>query len=157
VKPTVYLETTVVSYLTARRTRDLIIDARQALTGRWWTTARKRFDLYVSAFVIREAGAGDVRAAKKRLDAVESIPLLALKPEAVSLAKEFIAAQAIPAKATEDAMHIAVGTVHGMEYLVTWNFAHIANATMRGKITEIANIAGFRCPVICTPEELMDR
>jgi hypothetical protein len=153
-KPTVYVETTVISYLTARPTRDLLVAARQEVTRRWWRTAADRFDLFVSPFVIKEAQAGDSQASAKRLKAIEELPYLIANPSAVALARQLIVGSAIPASAAEDAMHIAMAAAHGMDYLVTWNFAHIANATLRYRIVDITATAGFNCPVVCTPEEL---
>jgi hypothetical protein len=157
VDETVYVETTVVSYLTARPARDLIFAARQEITRRWWRTASERFDLFISPFVIREAQAGDSGAAERRLKAIEEIPFLIPNKDAVALAQRLIHRAAIPLKAAEDAMHVAMAATHGMDYLVTWNFTHIANATMRDKIAYVIESTGFHCPVVCTPEELDER
>lgn len=153
-KPKVYLETTIISYLTARPSRDLIIVAHQELTNEWWENRRKHFDLFVSQLVIQEAKAGDKNAAEKRLGIIETIPLLELNEKVVSLANVLIE-KAIPKKAVEDALHIAIAAIHGMDYLLTWNCKHIANAEKEHAILEICYKNHLNPPVICTPEELM--
>ncbi|MCH8069144.1 MAG: type II toxin-antitoxin system VapC family toxin [Candidatus Marinimicrobia bacterium] len=154
-KPNIYLETTIVSYLTARPSRDIILAAHQQLTQEWWEARRKKFNLFVSQLVIQEAGSGDEQAAQKRLKQIEDISLLEVNKEAVLLARELIKENFLPQKATEDSLHIAVATVHGMNYLLTWNCAHIANAEMRHMIEERCRIKGYEAPIICTPEELL--
>ena len=154
-KPKAYLETTVVSYLTARTSRDLIVAAHQKLTRGWWERRRNRFDLYCSQLVIREAAAGDKRAARRRLEVVEPLALLEITDQARQLARGLVTEASIPRKAAEDALHIALATVHGMDYLLTWNCRHIANAEIRKVVTEVCTAHGYEPPVICTPEELM--
>ena len=154
--PKVYLETSVISYLTSRPSRDLIVAANQQLTQEWWRTRRKNFDLFISQLVIRELSAGDKNAAEKRLQAVSNVPLLELSEEAVLFAEKLIKKGSLPRKATEDALHIAVATLNGMEYMLTWNFKHIANATMRYKIENVCRLAGYEPPIICTPQELLE-
>jgi len=153
-KAKVYVETTVVSYLTARKTRDPIAVAHQAVTRRWWRR-RKRFDLYCSQIVVREAGAGDAGAAQRRLAALKGVPSLEINDLVKELAGALATAASLPKKATEDALHIALATVHGMEYLLTWNCKHIANAEIRNIVAAVAYEHGYGVPVICTPEELM--
>ncbi|HYX24828.1 MAG TPA: type II toxin-antitoxin system VapC family toxin [Thermoanaerobaculia bacterium] len=153
-KPRLYLETSVVSYLTARPSHNLIRAAHQQITRDWWET-RFSFDLYISQFVIDEAKAGDADAAKRRLSALDGAVLLELTPEAGRLAREILSRGGMPAKAYIDAVHVALTAVHGLDYLLTWNCTHIANATMRGKIEAICRAAGFEPPVICTPVELV--
>jgi len=153
-KAKVYVETTVVSYLTARRTRDPIAVAHQAVTRRWWRR-RKRFDLYCSQVVVREAGEGDAQAAQRRLAALKGLPSLQTTDAVKGLAAALVTAAALPKKATEDALHIALATVHGMDYLLTWNCTHIANAQIRNVVAAVAYDHGYGVPVICTPEELM--
>lgn len=152
--PKVYIETTIASYLTARPSRDLIIAAHQQLTQEWWDQRRASFDLYTSQLVIQEASAGEAAMAKKRLDALHGIPLLSLNQEAVVLARAFVEQGPIPEKAGVDALHIALSTTHGIDYLLTWNCKHIANAEMQTGVSKISREAGFEPPVICTPEEL---
>lgn len=135
--------------------RDLITAAHQQLTQEWWDSRRTNFDLFISQLVIREAGAGNVQMAQRRLEAVREIRLLDLNDETVALAYELVEAGPLPEKAAEDALHIAVTTVHGMDYLLTWNCKHIANAEMRSAVEFICRAKGYEPPVICTPEELM--
>ena len=154
-KPRVYLETTFVSYLTALPSRDLVLAAHQQLTSEWWQ-GRERFDLFVSEAVLQEAAGGDPTAAARRTVALRGIPVLAVTEAAANLARDLIAGQAVPAKAAVDAVHIAVAAVNGMDFLLTWNCAHIANAATRAMIDRVCRIAGVAPPVICTPEELME-
>jgi hypothetical protein len=154
-KPKVYIETTIVSYLTARSSRDLIIAAHQQLTQEWWDNRRESFDLYISQVVIQESSAGDILMAQKRLEALETFPLLDLRLEAVALARALVEKGPIPDKAKMDALHIAVATVHGMDYLLTWNCKHIANAEMQTAVAAVCRAAGYEPPVVCTPEELL--
>jgi predicted nucleic acid-binding protein len=151
----VYVETTVVSYLTARKSRNLVVAAHQEITRQWWKGRRREFDLYCSQAVIREASAGDKRAASKRLAALEDVPLLEVNEPARLLAAALAKAAALPDKATEDALHIALATAHGMDYLLTWNCRHIANAEIRNIVAAVSYEHGYGAPVICTPEELM--
>lgn len=154
-KPKVYLETTIVSYLTGWPSRDLIIAAHQQITRTWWQ-GRTRFDLYVSQLVIQEAGKGDSEAAALRLQALKDIPVLELSPEARALARQLVTQGPLPEKAALDALHIGIAVVNGMDYLLTWNCTHIANAAMRHRIEATCRCIGYEPPVICTPEELME-
>lgn len=118
-------------------------------------TPRKRFDLYCSQVVVREAGAGDAEAARRRLGLLKGVPLLDINDAVKVLAAAIAKAAALPKKAAEDALHIALATVHGMEYLLTWNCKHIANAEIRNVLAAVAYDHGYGAPVVCTPEELM--
>lgn len=152
-KPTLYIETSIVSYLTAFGSRDLVLAAHQELTRGWWES-RDTFRLFASQVVIEEASAGDVGAASRRLDALRDIPLLNLTDDALQLASRLVRDGGLPQKARLDAFHVAIATVHGMDYLLTWNCKHIANATLRGKIENICKAAGYQPAIICTPFEL---
>lgn len=153
-KPTIYLETTIVSYLTARLSRDLVTAAHQQITHEWWANRRGDFDLYVSQLVVQEAGAGDKLMAMRRLEELRTIPLLDVSDAAGALARRLINDKTLPAKAALDALHIAVATVHGIDYLLTWNCKHIANAEMQNKMAAACRASGYEPPIICTPEEL---
>ena len=155
-KQRVYIETSVVSYLTNRRSRDMVIAAHQELTQQWWEQRGHAFDLVVSALVQQEAGRGDPVAAAERLASIEGLPILALREEALSLAGQLVAGGPIPGSSTADALHIAVAAVNGVDYLLTWNCKHLANAVHRWQIEALVDEAGYACPVICTPEELME-
>ena len=150
----VYVETSVLGYLTARPSRDLLVAAHQQITSDWWAAGRQVFDCYISQAVLEEAAGGDPEAAKRRLAVVRDMPLLSVTDDAMRLADDLVAAGAIPAEAAEDALHIALAAVHGMDYLLTWNCRHIANATMRNRIADVCADHGYVPPVICTPEEL---
>lgn len=154
-KPTVYVETTIVSYLTARFSRDLVTAAHQQITQEWWANRRDEFELFVSQFVVQEASMGDAAMAQKRLNELQAVPLLGVNQDVGNLARRLIDDGLLPKKAAVDALHIAVATVHGMDYLLTWNCKHIANAEMRIKVAAVCRDSGFEPPVICTPEELL--
>jgi predicted nucleic acid-binding protein len=143
--PTLYLETTIVSYLTALPSHNLVRAAHQQVTRDWWET-RSAFNLYVSQFVIDEAGAGDAEAAQRRLGALAGIPLLDLTPDVGLIAGEILRLGGMPAKAYVDAVHVAVAGAHGIDYLLTWNCTHIANPMLRGKVEAICRATGCSCP-----------
>jgi predicted nucleic acid-binding protein len=151
----VYVETSIVSYLTARSSRNLIAAAWQKETLDWWDLQRNRFELYISEVVVEEAGRGDKSAASRRLEALEGIQVLELDKRSVELAKTLINHGAVPRKALDDAFHLAVATIHGMDYLLTWNCRHIDNAEMKPKIRKVIESQGYQCPEIATPIELM--
>ncbi|MCC6486580.1 MAG: type II toxin-antitoxin system VapC family toxin [Candidatus Hydrogenedentes bacterium] len=155
-KPRVYVETSIVSYLTARPCNDLRVAANQSTTIEWWERHRLRYDLYVSEFVIAEAGLGDGEAAAKRLSIVTSVPALEVTEEVRVLGKLLVSEGPIPVKAEIDAYHIAVAAINGMDYLLTWNCTHIANAAIRSRIEETCRRHGIEPPIICTPLELFE-
>ena len=154
-KPRVYIETSIPSYLTARRSRDLIATANQELTQEWWETRKDDFYLVISEFVLREASAGDPIAASNRLAAISGIPELNITDEVGLLARILIEQVPIPMKAQLDAFHIAVAAVHGIDYLLTWNCTHINNAVLRPIIEALCRSQGYEPPIICTPQELL--
>ena len=154
-KPKLYLETTVVSYLAASQSRDIVIAAHQQLTREWWQT-RDRFELFVSQAVVDEVSRGDADAAARRAALLAQIPVLVLGDQVNELAKQLLRSHAVPAKANLDAVHIAVAAVNHLNYLLTWNCTHIANAAIRGKIGQTCQSAGLPVAIICTPEELME-
>jgi len=133
-KPTMYVETSVFSYLTAEPSTNIITAARQAHTRWWWNEKRHGYDLYVSEFVVSEAGAGDSRMAERRLAALSAAAQIQYDETATDLAQHLIREGPLPATAALDALHVAVAVAAGMDYLLTWNLRHIANATMRGRI-----------------------
>jgi len=154
-KRKVYLETTIVSYLVASPTPDIIQSAHQQVTREWWAR-RERFDLFVSRPVLTEAGRGDAAAAARRLRALTGIPVLTVSRGVAALANTLLRTRALPSKARLDAIHVAMAAVNGMDYLLTWNCRHLANAAIRGKIEDACREAGMQPPIICTPEELME-
>ena len=151
----VYVETTVVSYLTARPSRDLIIAARQELTREWWERRRSDFDLFISQFVIDEAGDGDAEAADRRLAALAGLPLVQMSESAAELAEALVLEGILPPQSATDALHIALTTVHDIDVLLTWNCRHLANGEMLGAVGRLIRSRGYEAPIICTPEELM--
>lgn len=155
-KSKVYIETSVISYLTARPSRDILVAANQQVTQEWWQDRREQFDLFVSQMVEQEISSGAKDAVSKRQQALTNCSFLDITPEAIKLAERLIDQNAIPKQAPEDALHIAVATVSGMDYLLTWNFKHIANAAMRSNVELVCRLNGYEPPVICSPMELME-
>lgn len=152
---TVYVETSVVSYLTARAASSLLAAAWQTATVEWWDTHRPRFDLCTSALTTEEAERGDPEAAARRLEALSGIAMLPVTDDVASLADQLVQRGALPAGAQNDAVHIAVSAVHGVDYLLTWNFRHLANAETKPLVREVCEQQGYASPEICTPSELM--
>ena len=152
---TVYVETSVVSYLTARATSNLLAAAWQTATAEWWDTHRPRFELRTSALTLEEAGRGHQDAAARRLEALDGIAMLPITEATVTLADALILRRALPAGVQNDAIHIAVSAVHGVDYLLTWNFRHLANAETRPLVREVCEQLGYSSPEICTPSELV--
>jgi hypothetical protein len=153
-KRSVYVETSIFGYLAARPSRDVVSAARQSITQDWWTNNRSKYDLLISALVVREIMAGDPDAADRRRRLVTDIPLVEVSPEAVALAGTLVTQVPIPSTFAEDALHIAISAYHGATYLLTWNFKHINNARLKTRLAAVLYAAGFACPVICSPEEL---
>jgi hypothetical protein len=150
----VYLETTIPSFLTGRPSNDLILAGKQELTRRWWETRLICYQPVVSQFVIDESGAGDPSAAGKRLSILDDIPLLEIDEEVLDLTDRILSTGIIPPKAATDAAHIAIAARHRVDFLMTWNCTHIANAEIMGRIRTVLELAGYFSPVICTPDEL---
>ena len=155
-KPTAYIETSVVSYLAARPSRDVVVAAYQQVTRDRWRIASDRFDPVASALVVAEAGAGDAQAAQDRLRALETVTLIEATADAERLAQRLIDNAAVPLQAADDAARIAIAVTNGVNFLVTWNFRHIANAAIRTRIERTCREAGYEPPVICTPNELLE-
>jgi predicted nucleic acid-binding protein len=156
-RPRVYLETSVISYLVGRLNRDIVVLANQELTREWWRNRRGQYDLFVSELVVSEASLGDAELARQRRGMLEGLPLLAVTNEAERLAPLLLRAAALSANATTDALHMAVAAVHGMDYLLSWNCKHIANATIRRAIERQCRLSDLEPPVICTPQELVSQ
>jgi hypothetical protein len=155
-KPKVYIETSIISYYAGNPSRDLIILAHQHLTTMWWEKALPNVEPYISEFVRAEIIKGDQTASKKRLEASKLFPVLGTSPELESLAEDYFIKLKIPEAAKLDAYHIACATIFQLDYLLTWNCTHIANATLKRQIEKINESFGFETPVICTPEELLE-
>jgi hypothetical protein len=153
--PRLYLETSVISYLAARPSRDPLVAANQQLTHQWWMKQRSNFQVFVSLSVVQEISAGNSEAAEARVELIAGIPRLQVSLEARTLANRLIAVHALPTKAKEDALHIAIAAFHEMNYLLTWNCRHIANEQMQEAIRATCLLGGYEAPVVCTPAELM--
>lgn len=153
-KPSVYLETTIPSFLTARPSNDLILAGQQQLTTRWWKSRKRHYRIFISELVIEETGRGDTAAANKRLAAIKPFPLLEIDHETIQLGSVILKSGIIPPKAAADAGHIAVAARHGIDYLLTWNCKHIANAEIIRHLDRLIRKCGYVPPTICTPTEL---
>lgn len=154
-KPKLYLETSVPSYYTSRLSRDVVVLAQQEITRIWWERRLPLFDTYVSELVLDEVGRGDPDAARRRLDALTDFLVLKTTPDIEALAATYMTNLTLPSKALLDAFHLAFACSYDIDYLVTWNCTHIANAEIRRQLIDF-NAAGKRkTPIICTPQELM--
>jgi len=154
-KPKVYVETSVPSYLTARPSRDPVFAGNQATTREWWNR-RSDFDLYLSVFVLDEVQVGDPQAVSARLEALAGIPEIDVNDRVADIADRLLSHASLPAKARLDALHIGAAACGGMDYLLTWNCTHIANPAFRSRIDTVIRSFGFEPPVICTPQELIE-
>jgi hypothetical protein len=151
---TVYIETTIVSYLVSRPSQDVVIAAHQQLTREWWHRRRRLFACFISDVLLDEASEEDAEQVALRLKALEGMPKLAPTAEGERLAAAFLS-DVLPSKAAGDAAHLAIATVGKVKYLLTWNCNHLANAQLLDRLEPIAAAAGFKLPRVCTPEELM--
>ncbi len=154
-RETVYIETSILGYLTARSSRDIVVAANIEITREWWDTRRGYFQLYSSQAVVKETSQGDAQIASQRLAIIRDLALLDLNQSAIDLAEQLLGRSNLPAKADVDAIHIAAATVHGMDYLLTWNCKHIANAQIQRKLAEISLDFGYELPILCTPYEML--
>lgn len=154
-KQLVYVESSVISYMTAKISDDIITAARQSITRDWWENERSSYELCISALVQQEISEGNKEAAERRLSLVKDLPIIAVSGIAVNLAEKLIEGKAVPPASVEDALHIGIAAAQGAHYLVTWNFKHINNTRMKVKITQIIEQDGLICPNICSPEELL--
>lgn len=155
-KKRLYIETTVVSYLTAKLSRDIMVAGHQEATRELWPELSAKYETYISALVFEEARKGDPDQAQMRIEAIEPFPMLDIDDEARTLAQKIITKKGIPAEYPEDALHIAVATVNSIEVVITWNFAHLNNPFTRKMVRQIIEDEGYGCPEICSPEELLE-
>ncbi len=151
---TVYIETTILSYLVSRPSRDIIVAARQELTREWWDHSRPGFDCVLSQIVLDEIAAGDPAHAAKRLDQASSLGALAVNGPCLELAKLYLDRGYVPKSEIRDALHIAVAVIWKVDYLLTWNCKHIANAHALRQLRKFSENQGHEFPQVCTPEEL---
>jgi len=153
-KATVYIETTIIGYLTSWPRKDPLVAGQQTLTREWWDQERNDYDLVTSAVVRSEAAAGDATAAAERLAVIDKLRFLSITPESIALAQALLSRLAIPPTEDRDAAHVGIAAAHGVHYLLTWNCRHLANATLRPKIELVCREQGYEPPIICTPQEL---
>lgn len=153
-KPSVYIESSVISYLAAHPSRDVVVSGRQAITHDWWANHRQRFELRISALVEEEIGRGDEEAAARRRTFLSGIPSLAISDTAIELSELLPSAGAVPEGSENDALHIGIAAAQGADFLLTWNFRHINNAETKVAIARLIESRGLVCPQLCSPEEL---
>lgn len=153
-KLSIYLDTSTISYLTTQGNRDLIIATHQQITQQWWQQQSHLFDLYVSELVWKEAQLGDSQEANKRLSIINQLQLLPMTPVAEQLGQHLIQKRILPPVAAADGLHIAIATIHGMDYLMTWNLKHIANPMIQKSVRKLIEAQGYEMPTFCTPEQL---
>ena len=154
-KPRMYIETTIPSYLAARPSRDVVVLAHQQITREWWHGSEERYEMFVSSVVLDEIRSGDETMSRMRLDLIRRLPRLEITDEIGRLAERYIKELRLPGKAYRDALHIGLAVGHGMDILLTWNCAHIANERIRRKLQKVNLEIGCDTPSICTPEELV--
>ena len=152
---TIYIETTVVSYLVANPSRDSILAAHQQLTRQWWQDERQLYQCVTSEEVLREAGLGDAEMSQRRLEALSGISVLAVDKSVRGLAQQLLAARILPSAAASDAIHAVVAAQNQIKILLTWNCRHLANPHLLGKLREFMGCNGLTLPEVCTPIELM--
>ncbi|HET7433217.1 MAG TPA: type II toxin-antitoxin system VapC family toxin [Thermoanaerobaculia bacterium] len=156
-KARVYLETSVISYLIGwLNQRSILVAHNQEFTREWWSARRHEYELFSSAVAINEASRGEGPLANERLGFLAETTMLDITGAALSLARQLLSHTRIPAKADVDALHVAVATVHGMDYLLSWNCKHIVNGNILPQVYAVCRAAGFEPPFICTPLELME-
>ena len=154
-KQTLYLETTIPSYYTARPVRDVIVLAHQEITRMWWEQRLPMFNIYISPVVLEEARQGDLEAAQRRLEILAPFSVLEVTSAIERLTETYMAQLGLPKKALRDATHLAFACGYELEYLITWNCTHIANAELRRRLIALNATLELQTPIICTPEELM--
>lgn len=155
-KPSAYIETSVISYLTGRMSSNLIVAAHQQITQEWWDNSLRYFSPFISVIVLDEASKGDKKAAALRLAKISHFPLLKINPDIEKQAEKYYRSLRIPEKARADAYHLAIASHYKVDFLVTWNCSHLANGFVIKQLKNINSELGIRSPVICTPEELME-
>ena len=154
-KPTLYMGTTIPSFLLAEPSRDLVASARQEVTRDWWRREHGRFEVFVSQTVLDEAQKGSHSAAQKRPEFLEQFQVLATTHDVDRLAELYVRKQIVPAEKLGDALHLAVASIYRMNFLCTWNLKHIANAFAIRRLRALNAEQGLFTPEICTPEQLL--
>ena len=154
--PTLYVETSIVSYLRGQPSGHVVAAARQLLTQRWWAAERSNYELVTSQYVLDEAADGDSALAQRRLEALTDVPILPIEEAILEIAEEKLRKAILPRSASVDALHIAMVAHHHVDYLLTWNCTHIANARILPKVFDVLDRVGLARPIICTPEELLN-
>lgn len=156
-KQRIYIETSIISYLTSNPSRDVVISANQILVKEWWEEHRNKFDLYISEIVYDESEKGDEKMAKKRLKLIEDLPFLDFEARAKDLAKEILKQDILPQKAAYDVFHISIATIHEVDFLLTLNCKHIANAFILRRVEKVCRDFGYEPPIVCTPQEILEK
>lgn len=155
-EPTVYIETTIPSYLAAWQSPQIVMAARQQLTHDWWNNHRHKYELCISQIVLDESAGGDADAAAKRLELLQGIPILEPPDNIEDVVDALMQRVPLPPNAVTDSLHIAISVANGVDYLLTWNCRHIANATLHSRMESVCDSLGLALPTICTPEQLIE-
>lgn len=155
-RKSVYIETTIVSYYVSEPSRDIIVAGHQEATREIWPELLVHFDTYISALVFQEAARGNAAKSQARLNAIKPFRMLDIDEDCRALAEKILSGKGIPSEYPEDALHIAIASVHRMDILLTWNFAHLNNPFTRLRIRRILEKDGYVVPEICSPEELLE-
>ena len=154
--PRAYIESSVPSFYAARPSRQLALLAKQQATKDWWDAGWSGLEIVTSLETLDEIARGESEKAKERVELVADLPLLEVNEDVADIANDLVLSGIVPDKAASDAIHIAIASVHRVEFLVTWNFKHIANPFLRERIRELITKNGFQMPTMCSPEELLD-
>jgi predicted nucleic acid-binding protein len=154
-RPTVFLDTTILSYVVGGASRDPLVARHQRITRIWWKRYRHRFELVLSDRVVQEMRRGSPAKSKERLQLTESIRSVVCEAHHEAFAHELLRPGALPLKAELDALHIAVAAFNSVQFLLTWNCRHLANPTIAGKVAQTCATHDLACPRVCTPETLM--
>ena len=155
-KPTIYLETSVISYYTSRPSRDIVVLAHQQLTREWWEKAMGKYEIVISEAVIEEAAGGDEEAASLRLGSIKDLKVLPATDETRELARFLVKELSLPGKSFTDAAHLAFASHHKVDFLITWNCRHIANGRIIRALLDLKKTIDIHVPIICTPIELLE-
>jgi hypothetical protein len=154
-KQQIYIETSVISYLVSKTSSNIILAAYQQITRQWWDSQLHYYHPFTSDFVLEEISKGDPKLSKERLNTIQKFGKLPVTDDVIELGERYLKQVSIPRKASLDAFHLAISVIHGMDFVLSWNFRHMANAFVRRKLEFINSEIGIQTPTICTPEELI--
>jgi hypothetical protein len=152
-KPSVYLDTTIFS-MYYNRSNDVITHSNRLKTREWWSVEREHFEVFASSVVMRELSDGVYPWQVDSIRMALRLKWLAVPRRAQKLAEELTSAGAIPKSKPGDALQMAIATYHSMDYLLTWNYSHLANPTAQRKMEEVVKSFGLQPPLMVSPETI---